>query len=496
MGYFLGIDIGGTMIKAGLYRTNGDEIAVAECDGETISPQPGFSEREMETLWSDLCLTIRRVLNLAAITCDQVRGVSFSSHGKGLYAINKKGQSVRNGIVSSDTRAVAMIVELQRQGIDAVTYPRSLQPIWNSHPAVLLRWLKQYEPVEYEAIDRVLMAHDYLRFRLTGEATAEITNISGSNLFNQQTADYDPVLMAAFGIEEVADKTAPLIGSAELAGYVTDHAAAQCGLSAGTAVYGGLFDVVGAALCSGVVDDRTLSTVAGTWSIATCVTEKLLPSSHPFAWGRYCMEGHYFVHEGSPTSASNLAWFLRQFCDNDHQRYTQFNHWVEERSKQPSEIVFLPYLFGSNLGNNLPGGLIGLRGHHDMADIVQAIYQGIVFSHLVHQDRLMELNPKVERIRMTGGPTQSSVWMQMFANASTFPLEAVNIQQSGCQAAAICAAVGAGEYSSFTEALQVIQPDVHTYYPDEAANRRLRDSFENYKHVAQALNEVNYHANH
>lgn len=33
MGYFLGIDIGGTLIKAGLYRANGEEIAVAECDG-------------------------------------------------------------------------------------------------------------------------------------------------------------------------------------------------------------------------------------------------------------------------------------------------------------------------------------------------------------------------------------------------------------------------------------------------------------------------------
>jgi L-xylulokinase len=71
--------------------------------------------------------TIRQVLSLAAITGDRVRGVSFSSHGKGLYAIDKKGEPVRNGIVSSDTRAGAMVVELQQQGIEAVTYPRSLQ---------------------------------------------------------------------------------------------------------------------------------------------------------------------------------------------------------------------------------------------------------------------------------------------------------------------------------------------------------------------------------
>lgn len=495
MRYFLGVDIGGTVIKAGLYRANGEEIAVAQCDGEALSLQPGFSEREMEALWQDLCSTIRQVLHKAAVSGDRVHGVSFSSHGKGLYAIDAQGKPVRNGIVSSDTRAAAMVTDLQRQGVEEITYPRSLQPIWSSHPAVLLRWLKQHEPAQYDAIDAVLMAHDYLRFRLTGEVAAEVTNISGSNLFNQQLADYDPLLMAAFGIEEVVDKTAPLLGSAELAGQVTASAAAQCGLSAGTAVYGGLFDVVGAALCSGVLDDRILSTVAGTWSIATCVTESVIPSGHPFAWGRYCMADRYFVHEGSPTSAGNLAWFLRQFCDNDHQRYAQFNRWVAERSERPSDIVFLPYLYGSNLGSNLPGGLIGLGGHHDIADIVHAIYQGIVFSHLIHQDRMVALNPRVERIRMTGGPTQSAIWMQMFANAGNLPLEVVDIQQSGCRAAALCAAVGAGEYASFTEAVQVVQPELHTYFPDAAANRRLRDRFESYLAIAKALSEVN-HANH
>lgn len=491
MGYFLGVDIGGTMIKAGLYRANGEEIAVAQCDGEALSLQPCFSEREMEALWRDLCSTIRQVLHQAAVNGAQVRGVSFSSHGKGLYAIDARGKPVRNGIVSSDTRASAMVADLQQQGVEELTYPRSLQPIWSSHPAVLLRWLKQYEPAQYEAIDAVLMVHDYLRFRLTGEAAAEVTNISGSNLFNQQLADYDPQLIAAFGIEEVADKTAPLLGSAELAGQVTASAAAQCGLSAGTAVYGGLFDVVGAALCSGVVDERILSTVAGTWSIATCVSESVIPSLHPFAWGRYCMADRYFVHEGSPTSAGNLAWFLRQFCGNDPQRYGQFNRWVAERSERPSDIVFLPYLYGSNLGSHLPGGLIGLGGHHDMADVVHAIYQGIVFSHLIHQDRLVALNPRVERIRMTGGPTQSAIWMQMFANAGNLPLEVVKVQQSGCRAAALCAAVGAGEYASFSEAVQVVQPELHTYFPDATANRRLRERFASYLAIAQALSEVN-----
>ena len=85
-----------------------------------------------------------------------------------------------------------------------------------------------------------------------------------------------------------------------------------------------------------MADDRTLSAVAGTWSIATCVTERIIPADYPYAWGRYCIDGRYFVHEGSPTSAGNLAWFLRQFCADDRQRYAQFNAWVAEAASSPA----------------------------------------------------------------------------------------------------------------------------------------------------------------
>ncbi|MBE4972074.1 carbohydrate kinase [Serratia ureilytica] len=490
MSVFLGIDVGGTVIKAGLYRASGEELAIAERDGAAIAAQPGFSERNMDALWNDVCAAIRQTLHAAGLSAGQVCGVSFSAHGKGLYAIDRHGKPVGNGILSSDNRAAATVAELRRAGVDAQTYPRSLQPLWPSHPALLLRWLKQRQPAQYAAVDRILMAHDYLRFRLTGEAAAEVTNISGSNLFNQRSGAYDPALMAAFGIEEAQEKTAPTIGSAQLAGRVTATAAAQCGLRTGTAVYGGLFDVVGAALSSGVADDRTLSAVAGTWSIATCVTERIIPADYPYAWGRYCIDGRYFVHEGSPTSAGNLAWFLRQFCADDRQRYAQFNAWVAERREQPSGLLFLPYLYGSNLGGNTPGGLIGLSAHHEMADVVQAIYQGIVFSHLIHQERMVQLNPRIERVRMTGGPTQSEVWMQMYADAGNLPLEVVATRQSGCRAAALCAAVGAGEYAGFAEAIAAAPPKLRCYYPATAAHRRLRAQQARYLAVAQALSEV------
>ncbi|MBI6202436.1 FGGY-family carbohydrate kinase [Providencia rettgeri] len=487
--FFLGVDLGGTVIKAGIYTAEGQEITVAEHSFPTESPQAGFSERNMEMLWEAACSVIRQAIQNSQLSPAQISGVSFSSHGKGLYLLNSQGKPVRNGIVSSDSRAQSIVDEWHQDGTADKAYPLSLQQLWASHPVALLRWLKQYEPDNYRDTQHVLMVHDYIRYRLTDQIACEETNISGSQLFNQTLSSYDPKLCQLFGIDEANDKLAPVINSAQLAGTVTHKAAVESGLVEGTPVFGGFFDVVGAALASGVSQKDKLSAVAGTWTISTRVFDEIVPSDYPYVWSKYCIPGTYFVHEGSPTSASNLAWFTRHFFNQRLQDYDVLNHCVAEGATRPNDILFFPWLYGSNYHSNLHGGLLGLSSHHTDADIVYAIYQGIVFSHLLHQDRIVGLDNTTESIRFTGGPTQSPLWMQMFCDASNLPLDVVNVQQSGCQAAALCAAVGTGYYSGFDVAIAASTPKITTYQPNAVGYQQLRDKFARFKAVADALSQ-------
>ncbi|MFA9330564.1 carbohydrate kinase, partial [Escherichia coli] len=87
-----------------------------------------------------------------------------------------------------------------------------------------------------------------------------------------------------------------------------------------------------------------------------------------------------------PTSASNLTWFLQQFLPDLPDSYRVINEWVERGYEKQNDILFFPWLFGSNYHEALSGGFLGLCGHHKSEDLVYAIYQGIVFSHLLHQD--------------------------------------------------------------------------------------------------------------
>ena len=59
---FIGVDIGGTVTKAGIYTECGQEIHVASQYAQVLSEQPGFTERNMHELWDTVCSVIKKAL--------------------------------------------------------------------------------------------------------------------------------------------------------------------------------------------------------------------------------------------------------------------------------------------------------------------------------------------------------------------------------------------------------------------------------------------------
>ena len=49
--YWLGLDCGGSWLKAGLYDREGREAGVQRLPLCALSPQPGWAERDMAELW-------------------------------------------------------------------------------------------------------------------------------------------------------------------------------------------------------------------------------------------------------------------------------------------------------------------------------------------------------------------------------------------------------------------------------------------------------------
>lgn len=335
-----------------------------------------------------------------------------------------------------------------------------------------------------------MMTHDYLRWCLTGVKGCEESNISESNLYNMATGQYDPRLTEWLGISEIDSALPPVVGSAEICGEITAQAAAITGLATGTPVVGGLFDVVSTALCAGIEDESTLNAVMGTWAVTSGIAHGLRDhEAHPYVYGRYVNDGQYIVHEASPTSSGNLEWFTAQWGDLS---FDEINQAVASLPKAGSDLFFLPFLYGSNAGLEMTCGFYGMQALHTRAHLLQAIYEGVVFSHMTHLNRMRERFTDVCALRVTGGPAHSDVWMQMLADVSGLRIELPQVEETGCFGAALAARVGTGVYRDFREAQRDLQHPVRTLLPDMTAHALYQRKYRQYQDLIEALQ--GYHA--
>lgn len=491
MDFWLGIDCGGTFIKASVYDSAGKAYGSYRQNLAVLSEKAGQAERDLDLLWYGCAEVIAGAIQASAVSAEQIKGVGISAQGKGLFLLDKNKKPLGNGILSSDQRALSIVKQWQQQQIPQQLYPITRQTLWTGHPVSILRWLKENEPTRYAQIGSILMSHDYLRYCLTGEIACEETNISESNLYNMQTGQYDPELAKLLDIEEIVDALPPVIGSSQIAGYITAEAAKLTGLKQGTAVVGGLFDVVSTALCAGLDDETKLNAVMGTWSVVSGITKQIDDGQTlPFVYGRYAQQGEFIVHEASPTSAANLEWFVQQWGLTD---YKEINQLVGSLPKADSSVLFIPFLYGSNAGLGMQAGFYGLQSLHTKAHLLQAIYEGVIFSLMHHLDRMLQRFPNTTVLRVTGGPAKSAVWLQILADLSGLKIEVPQIEETGCLGAALMAMTGLNVFADVQQAQQIVNADVVEITPDQAAYDKYQTKYKKYKLLLESLSHFNNH---
>ena len=487
MKYFMGLDNGGTTTKAALYDAKGNELGVASRETRMLTPKPGFIERDMEEMWEANCGVIRDVLEKTGVAPEDVAGVAICGHGKGLYLWGKDGKPARNGIISTDNRAYAYPLKWREDGTEAKAFKLSCQHVMACQPVALLAWLRDNEPGALDNIQWVFECKDYVRFRLTGEARAEITDYSGANLVNLHTRQYDDALLACFGLEAIRDALPPLCSSLDIAGYVSEEAAAKCGLVAGTPVAGGMFDIDACAIAVNVVDEDNICVIAGTWSINEYLRREPVMDGRVWMNSLFALPQYYLIEESSPTSAGNNEWFVRTLLPevraeakkNGRSVYDEMNAWVA--SIPPEEFVplFHPFLMASNVNPKAMGSFTGLSINHTRAHLLKSVYEGIVYCHRDHVEKLLatrQTPPKC--IRLAGGAAKSRVWTQMFADILGLPVETAPVNETGALGCAIAVAAATGVYPSLSEACKAMCPAGVRVEPDmkahEAYDRRYR----------------------
>lgn len=444
--FLLGLDAGNTVVKAVLFDLEGNVAGSASAEGRSRQPEPGHVERDIAELWRGAADVIARCLEEVGAKSSDVAAVGTAGHGNGLYMLDKENQPLL-GIQSLDTRAAGLATELRVDGQGERLYAQCLQKPWPSQTATLLAWIKRYRPDLYAQAGTAFLCKDALTFMLTGERVSDFSDMSGCGLLRLPECRYDAALLEGYGIGEALHLLPDLVQSDHVAGRVNRAAAALTGLAEGTPVAGGFFDVIASMIGAGTILPGEAGIVAGTWSINQVILESPLVDDRIFHASTW-RPGRYVSIESSATSAVNLEWFVREFVDgHGAEAYEQCNALVASVEPAAELPVFLPFLYGSATQPNARGAFVGLSGWHGKADMLYAIYEGVIFEHRRHIDRLRAAGARFDKASLSGGGSRSAVWCQMFADQLGLKLTVADCSETGALGAAIAGGVAAGVFS-------------------------------------------------
>ena len=462
MQYLLGIDNGGTYSKAAIFSTTGQQMGKGNARVPLFATQAGFRERDLEELWQANVEAIQQALANSNVAPKQIAGISFSGHGKGLYLLDKAGQNLGRGILSTDTRAEDIVHIWRENGTETAARVYTHQPCNACQPVTLLRWLKEYRSEIYVRIGAVLSVNDYLVYRLTGSIIAERTLASGSGFYDFSSDSFPPELLKLYGLEEIQSALPKLYVSTDIIGTLSAEAAKVTGLPAGTPVAAGMFDIDACGLASGMVTEAELAVIAGTWSINEYIASHLVEDEVSTRNSCFAIRGKFLVEESSPTSAGNLEWWLRtqlaeekrQAESAGHSIYEITNAWVASINPARNPVVYFPFLNGSATSGKARGVFYGLTESTNRAQMTAALYEGVVFSHRRHLEKLLAHREAPQVIRLSGGAANSPVWVQLFADILQIPIVTITGKELGALGAAMAAGVAVGIYHDFVEAVK------------------------------------------
>lgn len=422
MTYTLGVDIGTYETKGVLVDAKGAVVAMAHKGHEMLVPRPGWAEHRAEAdWWGDFVAVTRELLATSGIPATQIVAVACSAIGPCMLPVDAHGRPLMNGVLYGvDTRAMDQVAELtDRIGADVIL-DRCGNALTSQSVGPKVAWLKENRPEIYAATDRILTSTSFLVERLTGACVIDhYTAANFSPLYDVTTQDWCFDLAPEIATRDMLPR---LMWSSEIAGTITENAAAETGLAQGTPVTAGTIDAAAEALSVGVQSAGDMMMMYGsTVFIITLTPERVRDERLWYA--PWLFSGQHASMAGLATSGTLTHWFRDQFA-RELPRDIAFATLAAEAEAIPpgaEGLLFLPYFSGERTPIHDPmakGAFFGLNLTHTRAHLYRAVIEGIAHgtAHVVEVYR--EAGAAPARIMAVGGGTKNALWLQATSDTS------------------------------------------------------------------------------
>ncbi|TAL36447.1 MAG: carbohydrate kinase [Spirochaetes bacterium] len=464
--YILSIDVGTQSIRAILIDPSGKEHDIVKTPIEPyFSAQPGWAEQDPEYYWKTLCLTCKKLIARNRAKVSAIRGATITTQRCTMINLDENGKVLRPAIVWLDQRRAqkeSWPNPLLKMALSAIKIGEVVDAGITDCEA---NWIRQNQPEIWEKTRKFLFLSGFLIHRLTGEYRDSTGNIVGYVPFDYKNFEWAKPSDLKWNMFPMDRDILPdLVHPSETLGTVSKKAAAATGLPLGLPLIAAAADKACEVLGSGCLSPEIACLSYGTTATVETTNSKYVeivpfippyPSAVPGAYNTEVMiyRGFWMV-----------SWFKREFGMREEliakkkkiSPEALFDKLVADIPPGSMGLVLQPY-WSPGLkvpGPEAKGAVIGFGDVHTRVHIYRAILEGLAYALKEGMQRTEKRNGvKIERLRVSGGGSQSEVAMQLTADIFDLPAERPHTYETSALGAAIDAAVGLKIHPDFKTAV-------------------------------------------
>jgi len=486
--YWMGVDVGTGGTRALLVDAGGKEVAAVTAPHEDMRmEQPLWAEQRPEDWAQAAVQAIRGVLKKAGASGDDVRGIGMSGQMHGLVILDDANAVIRPALIWCDQRSQPQVDFINATLGKEKVLEYIANPMLTGFTLPKLLWVRDHEPRAFERVRKMLLPKDYVRFALTGEFASEVSDASGTAVFDVVHRKWSFEMMDALGLDRGILPTCH--ESVEISSAISAQAATLTGLKAGTPVVGGGGDQAASAVGNGIVEPGIVSCTLGTSGVVFAHMEKVAydPQGrvHTFC---HAVRDKWHVMGVTQGAGLSLQWLRNQLVSG-----ATYDALTEEAATAPAGsqgLFWLPYLMGErtpHLDAQARGGWIGLTAKHTRADLIRSVIEGVSYSQKDGLDVVEQLGVAVSSVRASGGGARSLFWRQILADVFGKRVARLETQEGSAYGAALLAMVGTGEYTSVPEACAATIREADSVEPRTAESALYARGHEVYRGLYPAL---------
>jgi xylulokinase len=416
---YLGLDFGTSSVKGVLIDANQKIIATATSPLTVSRPQSGWSEQNPEHWWKAANAVVKALGKMKPKAIAAVEGIGLSGQQHGATLLDKHGKVLRPCILWNDARSFEECKDILARE------PRAMEISGNiplaGFTAPKLMWVKKHEPKIFDAVDKVLLPKDYIRYRMTGEFASDMSDSSGTYWLNIEKRQWSDELLKATFMRR--DQMPGLFEGTNATGKLTAAVAKAWGMPKRPVVAGGGGDNAASACGIGAVHSGDAFVSIGTSGVMFVSNDKYRPNAAK-AVHAFCHAVPNTWHQmGVILSATASLEWLSGVLKTPAPKLTKA---LGTKLTGPSPALFLPYLSGERtpVGDSEVRGLMMGLGHEtDGKTITHAVLDGVAFALRDSLEALKAAGTDVKRVMAVGGGTHSELWLKIIATVLGVPVD-------------------------------------------------------------------------